>query len=132
MALSVNIRKQLGDFHLEAQFEAGNELLALLGASGCGKSVTLRCIAGILTPDSGKITLDGTVLYDSAAGDGPPEYRRGGSGPGCPKPSDSGKAAAISTGGSGRSISPAALRRPAAALRPGQNFGLPPSGYSSG
>ena len=76
MALSVNIRKQLGDFHLEAQFEAGNELLALLGASGCGKSVTLRCIAGILTPDSGKITLDGTVLYDSAAGVNLPPQRR--------------------------------------------------------
>lgn len=67
MALTVEIRKRLGDFQLEATFEAGNERLALLGASGCGKSVTLRCIAGILAPDEGKIVLDGVTLFDSAA-----------------------------------------------------------------
>ncbi len=76
MALSVNICKQLGEFRLETQFEAEDETLALLGASGCGKSVTLRCIAGILTPDEGKIVLDGVTLYDSAAGiDLPPQKR---------------------------------------------------------
>jgi len=67
MALSVDIQKKMGDFRLEVQFEAEHEILALLGASGCGKSVTLRCIAGILTPDEGKIILDGETLYDSAA-----------------------------------------------------------------
>lgn len=67
MALSVDIRKKMGDFQLEVQFEAEQETLALLGASGCGKSVTLRCIAGILTPDEGKIILDGETLFDSAA-----------------------------------------------------------------
>ena len=67
MALSVDIRKKMGDFQLEVRFEAENECLALLGASGCGKSVTLRCIAGILTPDEGKIVLDGVTLFDSAA-----------------------------------------------------------------
>ena len=67
MALSVDIQKQLGDFHLAVRFEAENETLALLGASGCGKSVTLKCVAGILTPDAGKIVLDGVTLYDSAA-----------------------------------------------------------------
>ena len=67
MALSVDIQKQLGRFRLQVQFEAGDERLALLGASGCGKSVTLRCIAGILTPDEGKIVLDGITLFDSAA-----------------------------------------------------------------
>ena len=67
MALSVDIRKKMGDFQLEARFEAEQETLALLGASGCGKSVTLRCIAGILTPDEGKIVLDGVTLFDSAA-----------------------------------------------------------------
>lgn len=78
MALSVNIRKKLGSFQLEVQFEAEQGTpLALLGASGCGKSVTLRCIAGILKPDEGRITLDGVVLYDSAAGiDLPPQQRR--------------------------------------------------------
>ena len=66
MGLSVEIRKKLGDFQLEVQFEAEAETLALLGASGCGKSVTLRCVAGILTPDEGRITLDGVTLFDSA------------------------------------------------------------------
>ena len=62
MALSVNIRKKLGSFQLEVQFEAEQGTpLALLGASGCGKSVTLRCIVGILKPDEGRITLDGVV-----------------------------------------------------------------------
>lgn len=74
--LHVDIRKTLGDFHLEARFDAENETMALLGASGCGKSVTLKCIAGILRPDEGRITLDGRVLFDSAAGiDLPPQQR---------------------------------------------------------
>ncbi len=67
MALNVNIRKRLGDFDLQVSFSAGRERLALLGASGCGKSVTLRCIAGILSPDEGHIDLDGRVFYDSAS-----------------------------------------------------------------
>lgn len=79
MALSVDIQKRLGDFRLAVRFEAGDEPLALLGASGCGKSVTLRCVAGTMTPDEGRITLDGVTLYDSAAGiDLPPQRRRTG------------------------------------------------------
>ena len=65
--LFVDIRKKMGDFQLEVRFEAGDEAMALLGASGCGKSVTLKCTAGILTPDEGRIVLDGVTLYDSAA-----------------------------------------------------------------
>ena len=77
MALSVDIEKQLGDFTLSVRFEAENECLALLGASGCGKSVTLRCIAGILTPNKGKIVLDGVTLFDSTAQiDLPPQKRQ--------------------------------------------------------
>lgn len=65
MALSVDIEKRLGNFHLQSRFSAGNETLAILGASGCGKSMTLKCIAGVETPDRGRIVLDGRVLFDS-------------------------------------------------------------------
>ena len=65
MSICVDIEKDFGSFVLKAKFEAGDKTLALLGASGCGKSMTLRCIAGIVTPDRGKIILDGVTLFDS-------------------------------------------------------------------
>ncbi|MBR6519175.1 MAG: sulfate/molybdate ABC transporter ATP-binding protein [Oscillospiraceae bacterium] len=65
MSIIVDIEKDLGSFFLKVNFEAGNETLALLGASGCGKSMTLKCIAGIETPDRGKIIVDGVTLFDS-------------------------------------------------------------------
>lgn len=68
MSIRVDIEKTLGSFRLRAKFQAENETLALLGASGCGKSVTLRCIAGIETPDEGCIILDGRVLFDKEKG----------------------------------------------------------------
>lgn len=42
MSLSVDIEKTLGVFHLKAAFETDGGILGLLGASGCGKSVTLN------------------------------------------------------------------------------------------
>ena len=65
MSLIVDIHRQLGSFALEANFEAENGVTCLLGASGCGKSFTLKCIAGIEKPDRGHIELDGVVLFDS-------------------------------------------------------------------
>ena len=65
MSLYVKIKKSFGSFFLDIEFEAGNEKLALLGSSGCGKSMTLKCIAGIETPDEGRIVLDGRVLFDT-------------------------------------------------------------------
>ena len=65
MSVFVDIEKKLGSFELKVKFEAGNETLALLGASGCGKSMTLKCIAGIEKPDKGRIIVDGKVLFDS-------------------------------------------------------------------
>ncbi len=65
MALSVDIEKRYKGFALRAVFEAGDETLALLGASGCGKSMTLRCVAGVEKPDRGRVMLDGETLFDS-------------------------------------------------------------------
>lgn len=66
MSLSVDIRKKLKGFTLDVTFDAGDERMGLLGASGCGKSLTLKCIAGIETPDSGRIVIDGVTVFDSA------------------------------------------------------------------
>ncbi len=76
MSLEVNITKKLDGFTLRAEFTAGSTATALLGASGCGKSMTLRCIAGIVKPDAGRIVLDGRVLFDSEQHiDLPPQQR---------------------------------------------------------
>ena len=66
MALYVDIEKRYGDFCLRVCFEMQREMFAILGASGCGKSLTLKCIAGIEKPDAGVIKLDDTVLFDAA------------------------------------------------------------------
>ena len=65
MGLEVDITKKLPGFELRVNFKADNDILGFLGASGSGKSMTLRCIAGIETPDKGKIVLNGRVLFDS-------------------------------------------------------------------
>ena len=67
MSLVVDIKKRLGDFYLDVSFEAADssQTLALLGASGCGKSMALKCVAGIERPDEGRIVLNDRVLYDS-------------------------------------------------------------------
>ena len=77
MSLLVRIEKELENFHLCVDFCTQGGLLALLGASGSGKSLTLRCIAGLMRPDRGRIVLNGRVLFDSEAGiDLPPQRRR--------------------------------------------------------
>lgn len=65
MSLYVDIEKKCGSFTLKVRFETGQEVLGVLGASGCGKSLTLKCIAGIEKPDKGIIRLDDRVLFDS-------------------------------------------------------------------
>jgi len=77
MTLEVDIKKRLNGFMLDVTFSAGAGVTALLGASGSGKSMTLRCIAGVEKPDEGRIVLDGRVLFDAKAKiDLPPQKRR--------------------------------------------------------
>ena len=155
MALSVDIRKQLGDFHLEVQFDAGDETLALLGASGCGKSVTLKCVAGILTAGRGadhagwrdplrQRRQDRPAAPAAARGvsvpglrpvsqhDGAAEHRRRCEGPGPPAGDGGGADPPVPAGGRGRPEAPAALRRPEAAGGPGPDPGIGAEGRSAG
>ena len=77
MSLEVTIAKRFEGFTLHADFAAGNTAAAILGASGCGKSMTLGCIAGIVKPDKGHIELNGRVLFDSEKKiDLPPQKRK--------------------------------------------------------
>ena len=79
MSLEVSIEKAFDGFTLRSEFSAGNTATSILGASGCGKSMTLRCIAGIIRPDRGRIVLDGKTLFDSEKGiDLPPQQRGAG------------------------------------------------------
>ena len=77
MALEVDIEKRLGDFRIRSVFSCEKGITGILGASGSGKSMTLKCIAGIERPDRGRIVLDGRVLFDSEKRiDLPPQKRR--------------------------------------------------------
>ena len=77
MSLSVNIEKNFENFSLKINLENDNNILGILGASGCGKSMTLKCIAGIEKPDNGKIILDDKILFDSQKKINlPPQKRR--------------------------------------------------------
>ena len=67
-SLTVEIQKHLPQFSLQLAFDTDRHPLGILGASGAGKSLLLRCIAGIETPDHGRIMLDGRVLFDSKLG----------------------------------------------------------------
>lgn len=66
-ALDFDVVKSLENFRLELQFQAGRGAMGLLGASGAGKSMTLRLLAGLSTPDRGRIVLNGKTLFDSTS-----------------------------------------------------------------
>ena len=68
MQIQVDIRKTLrsGDrvFELDARFESASQRVVIYGASGAGKSQLLKAVAGLMTPDSGRIALAGRCLFD--------------------------------------------------------------------
>ncbi len=77
MSVSVAVELTLPGFALRVEFEGGPGITALFGPSGAGKSLTLRSIAGLATPRTGRIVVSGRTLFDSAAGvDVPPRERR--------------------------------------------------------
>jgi len=76
MELYVDIKKKLPGFTLDVNFKASTDVLGLLGASGAGKSMTLRCIAGLEKPDKGRIVLNERILFDSEQGINLPSRRR--------------------------------------------------------
>lgn len=77
MSLQAEIKKQFSGFCLEVSIQTEQGILGILGASGSGKSMTLKCIAGIETPDEGRIVLNGRTLFDSEKRINlPPQKRR--------------------------------------------------------
>lgn len=65
MAVYVEIRKNMDGFSLNLQFQSNSKRIGILGASGCGKSMTLKSIAGIETPEKGQIQIGDRILFDS-------------------------------------------------------------------
>lgn len=65
MSLKMHVTKKLGSFNLKIDLDVEDHIIGLLGYSGCGKTMTLKMIAGIVTPDSGTIILNGRTLFDS-------------------------------------------------------------------
>lgn len=65
MAIELDIQKNFKGFSLNVKLKGQDGTRGILGASGSGKSMTLRSIAGIETPDSGKIVINGRTVFDS-------------------------------------------------------------------
>lgn len=76
MSLDVSLRSQVGAFDLQAEFTAGPGITVLFGHSGAGKTTILKMIAGLATPDSGRIVVDGRALLDIANNINRPSHRR--------------------------------------------------------
>jgi len=80
MKLDVQIRKKLTAqdrvFDLDVEFCSETNLIVIFGPSGAGKSVTIQAIAGLLTPEQGRIALNGRTLFDSSSGVNVPARER--------------------------------------------------------
>ena len=65
MSLYIDIVKELSSFKLDVSMNSNGGIIGFLGASGSGKSMTLKCIAGLERPSKGKIIVNNKVLFDS-------------------------------------------------------------------
>src|SRR5437868_4174785 len=74
--LAVDVEKRLGAFVVAARFESAAGVTAVFGPSGSGKTTLVNMIAGLVTPDRGRISCDGVVLFDSASRTNVPPHRR--------------------------------------------------------
>jgi molybdate transport system ATP-binding protein len=72
----IDIGKKLGDFNVEVSFQGDSGVTALFGPSGSGKTSIVGMIAGLTTPDRGRIVIDGETLFDSDAGIDTPAHQR--------------------------------------------------------
>jgi len=81
MLIQVDVAKKLSSrgrsFNLQAVFSSEEKFVVLFGPSGAGKTLTLQSVAGLITPDTGRIVLNGRVLFDSKAGINIPSRDRG-------------------------------------------------------
>lgn len=75
--LELAVRGRVGEFALDVDLDAPDRAVAILGSSGAGKSLTLRTVAGLLSPASGRVVVGGRVLLDSDGGVDVPAERRG-------------------------------------------------------
>lgn len=66
MSLRVSLQHRVGGFQLDAQFQAAKGITMLFGRSGSGKTTIVNALAGILRPDTGHISADGWVMFDSS------------------------------------------------------------------
>ena len=74
--LYVHLVKKLKHFTLDVQFEVGNEIVALFGSSGSGKTTILNCIAGLVTADDGVIRLNDALFFEKGRSLVPIQKRR--------------------------------------------------------
>ena len=65
MGIFIDVHKKLGNFTLNIRFASEAKRIGILGASGCGKSMTLKSIAGIISPDAGTIRIGEQIVFDS-------------------------------------------------------------------
>jgi molybdate transport system ATP-binding protein len=76
MSLSVAIRHQYPEFSLDASFDVGAGLTAVMGRSGAGKTTVANAVAGLFRPDEGKVLVAGETLLDTSASVDVPAHRR--------------------------------------------------------